>query len=175
MEPPLSLAWLIWGLSALFYLAGFFQRVAPAVMTAELMRDFQISATGLGHLSGLYFYSYVAMQIPTGILADTLGPRKLLTIGCMIISFAFVTESVPLSLSGTVSGLTNMGVMMGPMLLQPVVGKILDINWAGQMVDGARFYPVEAYEYGFIPVIGWVCLSVGLLFFTKETNCRQIS
>ena len=35
----------------------------------------------------------------------------------MILSFAFAMESVPLSLSGTVSGLINMGIMMGPMLL----------------------------------------------------------
>ncbi|MBU0463621.1 MAG: MFS transporter, partial [Proteobacteria bacterium] len=82
--PPMKLAWFIWGLGALFYLAGFFQRVAPAVMTQELMQDFNISASGLGHLSGLYFYAYVAMQIPTGILADTMGPRKLLTAGCMV-------------------------------------------------------------------------------------------
>ncbi|MCD4741239.1 MAG: MFS transporter, partial [Desulfobacteraceae bacterium] len=82
--PPMTLAWFIWGLGALFYLAGFFQRVAPGVMTKELMQDFNISASGLGHLSALYFYSYVAMQIPTGILADTLGPRKLLTAGCVV-------------------------------------------------------------------------------------------
>ncbi len=84
MGPPMGLAWFIWGLGALFYLAGFFQRVAPGVMTGELMQDFHISASGLGHLSGLYFYAYVAMQIPTGILADTLGPRKLLTAGCLV-------------------------------------------------------------------------------------------
>ncbi|WP_457553705.1 MFS transporter [Desulfobacula sp.] len=53
-------------------------------MTRELMQDFHISAAGLGQLSGLYFYAYVAMQIPTGILADTLGPRKLLTAGCFV-------------------------------------------------------------------------------------------
>lgn len=420
----MALAWFIWGLGALFYLAGFFQRVAPAVMTRELMRDFQISASGLGHLSGLYFYSYVAMQIPTGILADTLGPRKLLTAGCMvagmgtllfalspgffgaglgrlliggsvavafvgllklssawfpkkfyafvagnalsigligavtagpplrflmdtfpwrqvigvtgvmtivlgcviwfvvrdwpqekgypgftdviprqqalsarrirdglrevltyrntwllfiipggivgciltfsglwgvpylvshhhlssgkaatltsvlfiawaigspffgwlsdrmgkrkplyiigslavamgwslilfqeslsfaqlvaalsvtgfssgcmILSFAFAAESVPQSLSGTVSGLTNMGVMMGPTLLQPVVGRILDLHWTGQMANGVRAYSLEAYEIGFIPMIGWAVLAVLLLFFTKETHCRQM-
>lgn len=422
--PPMILAWFVWGLGALFYLAGFFQRVAPGVMTQELMQDFNISASGLGHLSALYFYSYVAMQIPTGILADYLGPRKLLTAGCvvagmgtilfaispgllwagfgrlliggsvavafvgllklssswfpkkfyafvagnalsigligaitagfplrylmdifnwrtvifmtglmtfllggliwsvvrdwpqdkgypgfteriskpdslsfkniwqslskilkyrntwllffipggivgatltfsglwgvpylvchhnlspskaavltscllvgwamggpvfgwlsdlmgkrkplyiigslvmaigwsfilfkaglsfyqlavvlwvtgffsgcMIVSFAFVAESVPQSLSGTVSGLTNMGVMMGPTLLQPVVGRILDHNWTGQMVNGVRFYSLDAYEYGFIPMMGWIILSVLLLFFTKETHCRQM-
>ena len=82
--PPLRLAWFIWGLGALFYLIGFFQRVAPAVMTAELMREFQISAAGLGNLSGYYFYSYVAMQIPTGIIVDTWGPRRLLSLGALV-------------------------------------------------------------------------------------------
>jgi len=423
--PPMTLAWFIWGLGALFYLAGFFQRVAPAVMTQELMQDFNISASGLGHLSGLYFYAYVAIQIPTGILADTLGPRKILTAGCLvagmgtllfalspgffwaglgrlliggsvavafvgllklssswfpkkiyafvagnalsigligavtagpplrflmdtfhwrqvigvtgvmtlvlggliwfvvrdwpqekgypgftkkipapaslsvrkirqdlfnvlkyrntlllfvipggivgciltfsglwgvpylvshyqmspgrasamtsvlliawafgapffgwlssrtgnrkplyitgcivvalgwsliffkeslsfyqlvmtfsvtgffsgcvILSFAFVMESVPLSLSGTVSGLTNMGLMMGPMLLQPVVGWILDKNWTGQMANGVRVYSLDAYEVGFIPMMVWISLSVLLLFFTKETHCRQMA
>lgn len=94
--------------------------------------------------------------------------------GCIIISFAFVMESVPRSLSGTVSGLTNMGVMMGPMLLQPVVGKILDAYWSGEMIDGVRLYSLAAYEHGFIPMIGWVALSVILLFFTNETYCQGI-
>jgi hypothetical protein len=75
-------------------------------------------------------------------------------------------------LSGTVSGLTNMGVMMGPMLLQPVVGKLLDTQWTGGMADGVRTYSLEAYEYGFIPMMGWIVLSVVLLFFTRETHCR---
>jgi hypothetical protein len=31
--PPLWLSWSIWGIAALFYLAGFYHRVSPAVMT----------------------------------------------------------------------------------------------------------------------------------------------
>ena len=54
--PPLHVAWIIWGLGAVFYLLGFFQRVAPAVMTQELMRDFHINAAALGNLSAFYFY-----------------------------------------------------------------------------------------------------------------------
>jgi MFS family permease len=53
-------------------------------MTVELMQAFNISATALGNLSAFYFYSYVAMQIPTGILADIWGPRRLLTTGAFI-------------------------------------------------------------------------------------------
>jgi MFS family permease len=77
-------------MAALFYLMAFFHRVAPAVMTNELMRDFDISAAALGQLSAFYFYSYVAMQIPTGILADTLGPRRLLAAGALIASLGTV-------------------------------------------------------------------------------------
>jgi MFS family permease len=82
--PPLSLAWTIWGFGATLYLMGFFQRVAPAVMTAELMQEFNLNATALGNLSAFYFYSYVSMQIPTGILADLWGPRRLLTTGAFV-------------------------------------------------------------------------------------------
>lgn len=423
--PPLRVSWLVWGLGALLYLMGFFQRVAPAVMTDELMRGFGISAAGLGHLSAVYFYSYVAMQIPTGILADRLGPRRLLaggafvaglgtllfaqshgliwagmgrlligasvavafvgllklvanwfppskfavvsgmalftgivgavfggpplrllmnwyswrsiiagsalftfficagiwffvrdspidkgyanfqnsghqslrnsrpgifgsisavfryrntallalipggivgcvltfsglwgvpylathhelTItgasflstalmvawaiggptfgwfsdrlgrrkpvyllgcglslagwsviifsnhlpmpvlasmlvltgfcsGCMIVGFAYAKESVPLELAGTVSGVINMGAMMGPMILQPVVGWILDRNWQGTAVAGVRVYPLEAYQEGFSLMLAWLALGMVLLLFTHETRCSQVT
>jgi len=79
--PPALLAWSVWGLGALLYLIGFYQRVAPAVITDRLMADFALGAAALGNLSAFYFYSYVAMQIPTGIIADRWGPRRLLTVG----------------------------------------------------------------------------------------------
>jgi sugar phosphate permease len=79
--PPAWLSWSIWGIAALFYLAGFYHRVSPAVMTDELMQAFSIGAGSLGNLSAFYFYFYVAMQIPTGILVDSWGARKLLIAG----------------------------------------------------------------------------------------------
>jgi MFS family permease len=82
--PPASLAWLVWGLGAAFYFAGFFQRVAPAVITEQLMAEFSIGARELGQFSAFYFYSYVLVQIPTGILADHWGSRKLLTAGSLV-------------------------------------------------------------------------------------------
>jgi MFS family permease len=79
--PPASLAWSVWGLGALLYLIGFYLRVAPAVITDQLMTEFAITGAALGNLSAFYFYSYVAMQIPTGMIADRWGPRRLLTAG----------------------------------------------------------------------------------------------
>jgi len=85
--PPFWLALAVWGLGAALYLIGFFQRVAPAVVTQELMTEFAIGAAALGNLSAFYFYSYVAMQIPTGMLADHWGPRRLLTAGAAVAAF----------------------------------------------------------------------------------------
>jgi nitrate/nitrite transporter NarK len=82
--PPAALAWLVWGLGAALYLVAFYQRVAPAVLVQELSREFSLSGAGLGNLSAFYFYGYVAMQIPTGLIADRWGPRKLLTAGAAI-------------------------------------------------------------------------------------------
>lgn len=82
--PPVRLAWTVWGLGALFYLFAFYQRVAPAVMTDRLMADFAIGGAALGNLSAFYFYAYVAMQIPTGVMADRFGPRRVLAAGAAI-------------------------------------------------------------------------------------------
>ncbi|HKJ64716.1 MAG TPA: hypothetical protein VJ969_04905, partial [Desulfopila sp.] len=68
--PTMAAGLFVWSFGALLYLLGFFHRVAPAVITAELMQEFSLGAAALGNLSAVYFYSYVAMQIPTGILAD---------------------------------------------------------------------------------------------------------
>ena len=81
---PPSLPWLVWGLGACLYLIAFYQRVAPAVLTPELSRDFALSAASLGNLSAFYYYSYAAIQIPTGMLVDRWGPRRILSIGAAL-------------------------------------------------------------------------------------------
>jgi len=82
--PPLALAGVVWGLGAALYLIGFYHRVAPAVLTRELTTEFALTAAALGNLSAVYFYSYVAMQIPTGLLADHWGARRTLTLGGIV-------------------------------------------------------------------------------------------
>ncbi len=74
----------MWGLGAALYLIGFYQRVAPAVITRELMGEFALGAAALGNLAAFYYYSYVAMQIPAGLLADRWGPRRVLTAGAAV-------------------------------------------------------------------------------------------
>jgi len=94
--------------------------------------------------------------------------------GGMIIGFAFVKESVPPSLTGTVSGVCNMGVMIGPMVLQPAMGWVLDLHWHGAAVNGVRVYSPEAYRTAFLLMIAWSMLSVVMTLFSRETHCRQM-
>lgn len=67
--------WLCYGMMLLTYIFVYFDRVAPAVVAPELMKEFGLTATSLGILSSMYFYPYAAMQIPSGVLSDYLGPR----------------------------------------------------------------------------------------------------
>jgi MFS family permease len=84
--PPAWLSWVIFAVAGSFYLAGFYLRVSPAVMTTELMADFNITASDLGQLSAVFFYAYVAMQIPTGVLVDSWGAKRLLIVGSVFVA-----------------------------------------------------------------------------------------
>jgi hypothetical protein len=46
-------------------------------------------------------------------------------------------------------------------------------NWMGDLVAEIRIYNIVAYHDGFTLMIAWAMLSFVLLFFTKETHCRQ--
>jgi MFS family permease len=76
--------WLVLGLAILAYMLGLFHRVAPAALAQDLVQAFATSAVALGVLAATYFWVYTAMQMPCGVLADTLGPRKLLFGGGLI-------------------------------------------------------------------------------------------
>ncbi len=71
--------WLIWGLAASAFFIEYFARVAPGVMIDSLMRDFQVQALALGSLSAFFYYTYVGMQIPVGIVIDRFSLRWVLT------------------------------------------------------------------------------------------------
>lgn len=82
--------WIIWGLGCLFYFYECLLQVSPSVMSNELMRDFSVTSQTLGILSGIYFYSYAAMQLPGGVMMDYFGPQRLLILATTICSISTI-------------------------------------------------------------------------------------
>jgi MFS family permease len=78
------IGWLICTLGAIFYCYEYILRIAPSVMEAPLRTHFDLGASGFGALSAYYYYAYVPMQLPVGILMDRYGPKRLLTLACLI-------------------------------------------------------------------------------------------
>jgi sugar phosphate permease len=50
-------------------------QVSPGVMSSELMRAYSLTGAGLGNLAACFFYAYLIMQIPVGLLLDRWSPR----------------------------------------------------------------------------------------------------
>jgi len=92
--------------------------------------------------------------------------------GAVIIGFAYAKESVPVRFLGTISGAVNVGNMIGPTILQPAIGTVLDARWSGQMSGGVRTFSVEAYHAAFAMIVAWSLLSCLLIACTRETHCR---
>lgn len=91
-SPSSKMAWVFWACAALFYLYEYILRVSPNVITSELMLDFSITSTYVGLLVSAYYWAYVPLQIPCGVIVDWLGVRKVIsasTILCVIGSILF--------------------------------------------------------------------------------------
>ena len=88
------LPWLVWLPSGLFVLFQFSLQLSSGVMAESWMKDFKIGPFAVGLLASSYYYVYVLLQIPAGILMDHFGPRRLLTFGgflCSLGCLAFAT------------------------------------------------------------------------------------
>ena len=74
----------VFGIALASYVLSFFHRTAPAAIAGELTRAFAIGGAVLGTLAATYFYVYTILQVPIGVLADTLGPRRILAVGSLV-------------------------------------------------------------------------------------------
>lgn len=89
-------AWSIICCGWAFYLYEYILRVLPTVITNELMGQFNITAFTVGSLASIYYWSYVPLQVPCGMIIDKLGPRKVVTFStflCVIGTIMFSQSS----------------------------------------------------------------------------------
>jgi sugar phosphate permease len=72
-------------------------------------------------------------------------------------------------LVGTALAFTNSIALLGGALLQPLVGKLLDWQWQGAVVDQLRVYSPSEYHLALMVIPLGTLLAAGLVFCLKET------
>ncbi len=76
--------WTVYLILVASYVMVYFHRMAPGVVASDLMQAFGTTGAALGSLAAMYYYVYTAMQIPSGVLADTLGSRVSVALGALV-------------------------------------------------------------------------------------------
>lgn len=76
--------WLIWGLAALMGLFTFLLQGTPSVMIPQLMKTYEIDVVQIGILTSSFFYTYIVMQVPAGMLVDLWGPRRVTKVSFLL-------------------------------------------------------------------------------------------
>lgn len=77
-------AWAMWSFVALTYALAFLQRIAPHTILDRLMADFTLGATEVGLVTSAYFYGYMIMQLPAGVIVDRWGVRTAVLISLTV-------------------------------------------------------------------------------------------
>lgn len=67
--------------ATLFVLFQFAVQLSSGEIVDGLMRSFHLSALGGAVLASSYYYVYVLLQVPAGMMTDSYGPRRLLSVG----------------------------------------------------------------------------------------------
>ncbi|MFC6092514.1 MFS transporter [Saccharothrix lopnurensis] len=96
-------AWLIWSTAVAVYVAALFHRTSLGVAGLEAGDRFSVGPAALGTFTVLQIGLYALMQIPTGLLVDRFGPRRVLTAAALLMGagqtlFA-LADSYPLGLA----------------------------------------------------------------------------
>ncbi|MDI9388789.1 MAG: MFS transporter [Synergistota bacterium] len=84
IKRALAYRWIVWGVMTFAFMIVFFHRLAAAVVREDVTAAFSLNAADFGKMSSMYFYAYMAMQIPVGLLADSLGARLTVSAGMFV-------------------------------------------------------------------------------------------
>ncbi|OGT48613.1 MAG: hypothetical protein A3E82_04775 [Gammaproteobacteria bacterium RIFCSPHIGHO2_12_FULL_38_11] len=102
----MRIAWSIWIVAAIFVLFQFFLQLSSGEIIAGLMKSFALTEFGGGLLASSYYYIYVLLQIPAGMLMDRYGPRLILSLGAMLVCLGCLVfhgaKIVPFALLGRI-------------------------------------------------------------------------
>jgi len=106
----LKYRWAIFGVLAFAYFFVYFHRVSTAVVSEDLQGTFGVGAASIALLSSAYFYAYTIMQLPSGLLTDSWGPRKTVSIFTMVAAAGAILTGIASSFLLVIAGRLLIGV-----------------------------------------------------------------
>jgi len=106
--------WAVFGILALAYFFVYFHRMSSAVVSADLQITFGAGAASIALLSSAYFYAYAIMQLPSGLLTDSLGPRKTVSTFTLVAAAGATLTGIAYTFDQVIAGrlLIGIGVAM---------------------------------------------------------------
>lgn len=75
---------LVWTLFVYAWIANYLVRMALSSLLPPIMQELSLSYTKAGLLATAFFYAYMAMQLPAGLLGDRLGRKRVLLTGILL-------------------------------------------------------------------------------------------
>lgn len=99
------------------YMLAYFHRVAPAAIAGDLQIAYNASGAVLGSIAAAYFYTYALMQIPTGVMVDTVGVRRVVAGGALLAAAGTLLFAYSHSIVWAVMGRVLIGLGVGVMFI----------------------------------------------------------
>ena len=177
---------------SILYFFSIFHRVGTAPIANNLVVDFNTDNSVLGLMSGMYFYSYAAAQIPVGIMLDKIGTRKTLTIlgiiaSCGNLIFS-LSPTVPILALGRgligfgvggfyVSALKALAINYNPKRYATLTGTLTSIGHVGGVAASSPLALLTlsiGWREAFLIIFLLMFLFVVISWFTINTNEEKL-
>ncbi|MDO8954301.1 MAG: MFS transporter [Gammaproteobacteria bacterium] len=94
--------------------------------------------------------------------------------GSQIIGYPVTQESNRAVLVGSALGFVSVLIMGLPALLQPLTGWLMQIDWNGQMQNGAAVYSLADYQHGLLVLLVGFIISIVCAWALPETYGHKI-
>lgn len=177
-----------------FYFAQFFLQVSPGVLFPELAHDWSLDAAQFGFMSSAFLYTYVALQIPVGLLLDRYNAAVILAVAAFLFGVAsclFIfspnlsTACISRMLMGASSAFAFLGALhiamrrFLPRYFAMLAGMTETIGSLGAVAGNALFACLIAYFrwttiYWFIGIMMFL-ISGLIYYFIKHSHPKTIT
>lgn len=94
------------------------------------------------------------------------------SISSFLLCFTMIREISTPSIAATAIGFMNAFDALFGALADPLTGKILDSQWNGTYLYGARVFSVEAYQTAFLTLPIFLVIALISMYKIKETYCK---